>query len=254
MPPAASRRMKGLKISRNFIIGNEAYELPHPLFPSPPEGHTKGWKVYIRPLPNGPDITTWLRKVQFKLHHTYPDPSRTVEAPGPYEVLESGYGEFNVEMRLYFPGEAGEKACYREHYLILSAYGPPEQQEMQTKANRIVSERMETIDFNEPTQDFYKTMTNEEQFNWLKVKKGRGKGKKPDMVFEGAVEPTAQLPEVKPDKDPGGNGSGGAFSLEYEKQILAMLSNSAGQLDDLIGEEKKAAEERRKKLAELAAA
>lgn len=102
MAPTTSKRVKNCKITRNFIIGNEAHVLPYGTYPDPPpDGHTKGWKVYVRPLPNGPDITTWLKKVQFKLHHTYADASRTIEAPGPFEVQETGYGEFGVEIRLY---------------------------------------------------------------------------------------------------------------------------------------------------------
>ena len=184
MAPSSSKRVKNVKISRHFIIGNEAVVLPHPAYSNPiPDGHTKGWKVYVRPLPNGPDMTTWLKKVQFKLHHTYTDASRTIEAPGPFEVQETGYGEFGVEIRLYFAQEAGEKAVYREHYLCLAPYGSDEQKARQEKANLVVAERLETIEFNEPTQEFFRSLTSEEQTNWLKVKRGRGKGKKPEFVF-----------------------------------------------------------------------
>lgn len=251
MPAATSKRVKGVQVRRHFIIGNEAHVLPHPGFPDPPpEGHTKGWKVYVRPLPNGPDITTWLKKVQFKLHHTYADASRTIEAPGPFEVTETGYGEFGVEIRLYFAPESGEKAVYREHYLVLAPYGSEEQRARQERDNKIIAERLETIEFNEPTQEFYKSLTSEEQFNWLKTKKGRGKGKKPDYVFEGAVDPTAQLPE-KADTSAGGLGTGGAWSLQYEKQLLSQLFQSEAELDKNIDEEKKRMEMRRKRLEEL---
>ena len=82
MPAAPSKRVKGTQIRRHFLIGNTAHVLPHPGFPDPPpDGHTKGWTVYVRPLPNGPDITTWLKKVQFKLHHTYADASRSMSCP-----------------------------------------------------------------------------------------------------------------------------------------------------------------------------
>lgn len=251
MPAATSKRVKGAKIFRHFIIGNEAHVLPHPGFPDPPpEGHTKGWKVYVRPLPNGPDITTWLKKVQFKLHHTYADPSRTIEAPGPFELSETGYGEFGVEIRLYFAPESGEKAIYREHFLQLQAYGTDEQKAKQEKDNKIVGERMETIEFNEPSQEFFRTLTSEDQFNWLKVKKGRGKGKKPDFVFEGDIEPTAQLPE-RADTSAGGLGSGGTWSVQYEKQLLSSLEQSKGTLEQMIEEEKRKMEERRKEMEKL---
>nr|POF07092.1 protein bima [Quercus suber] len=219
----------------------------------PPEGHTKGWKVYLRPLPNGPDITTWLKKVQFKLHHTYQDASRTIEAPGPFEVSETGYGEFGVEIRLYFAQESGEKAVYREHYLVLAPYGSEEQRAKQEQANEVIAERLETIEFNEPTSEMWRSLTADEQWDWLKVKKGRGKGKKPDMVFEGDVLPTAQLPEVGAGQGPG-MGAGGAWSKLYEKQVVAQLAQSAGILDTMLAEEKRAAEGRKTRFDELRAA
>ena len=55
------------------------------------------------------------------------------------------------------------------------------QQERQKRENFIVAERVETIEFNEPTADFFKNLTSEEQYAWLKTKKGRGKGKKPEL-------------------------------------------------------------------------
>jgi YEATS domain-containing protein 4 len=254
MAPASSKRVKQTKVTRHFIIGNEAHVLPYAGYPSPPpEGHTKGWKVYVRPLPNGPDITTWLKKVQFKLHHTYTDASRTIEAPGPFEVQETGYGEFGVEIRLYFAPESGEKAVYREHYLVLAPYGSEEQKAKQEKDNHIIAERLETVEFNEPTVEFFKALTSEEQFNWLKVKKGRGKGKKPDYVFEGDVDPTAQLPEKGGDGS-GGLGAGGAWSVVYERQVVSQLKEAEKVLDSSLDAEKKAMEERRKRMEELGVA
>lgn len=252
MPAATSKRLKGVKVTRHFIIGNEAHVLPHPDFPDPPpDGHTKGWRVYVRPIPNGPDMSAWLKKVQFKLHHTYPDASRTIEAPGPFEVTETGYGEFGVEIRLYFAPESGEKAVYREHYLVLGSYGSEEQRARQERENKIVAERLETIEFNEPTADFFRSLTSPAQWEWRMVKKGRGKGKKPEMVFEGDVQPTAQLPEKS--SDTGGMGSGGAWCQQFENQLVTHLSNCQRTLDEVISGEQKIAEERRKKLEELGA-
>lgn len=259
MAPSSSKRVKNTKLMRPFIIGNEAHVLPHPAFADRtiPDGHTKGWKVYVRPLPNGPDITTWLRKVQFKLHHTYDNASRMIEAPGPFEVSETGYGEFGVEIRLYFAGESGEKAVYREHYLVLGSYGSEEQKARQEKENHIIAERMEIVEFNDPTQEFFKMMTSEQQFDWLKTKRGRGKGKKPDMVFEGAVEPSVVLPEKgDPNASAGVNGAsaGGAWSLQYERQVLAMLRESEKILGEACEREQQAGEERRRRMGELGVA
>jgi YEATS domain-containing protein 4 len=256
MPAAPSKRLRGLKVSRHFILGNSAVQLPHPAFIDPPSGHTKGWRVYVRPLPNGPDITFWLKKVQFKLHHTYADASRTIESTnvkdGCFEIQETGYGEFEVEVRLFFPGESGEKAQYRTHYLVLGYWGPAEQQRVQEERNWIISERIETVEFNEPTAEFYKALTSEEQFDWLKVKKGRGKGKKAEMVFEGEVLPSAQLPEkgieVKTGDGVNNMGAGAAWSQRYERQVVAQLAACERVLMGMVEEETRAAEERKRRL------
>ncbi|KAK4624493.1 hypothetical protein CLAFUW4_06179 [Fulvia fulva] len=261
MPAATSKRVKGFALERKFIIGNVAHILPHPDHPdnpddpTPPE-FTKGWTVYVRPLPNGPDIRTWLKKVQFKLHHTYRESNVTIEASTldvedlkkgkGFEVKRTGYGEFSVEIRLYFAPEAAEKAVYREHYLVLGTYGTPEQKARQEQDNIIIAERLEVITFNNPTLEFFKLMTDEEEnFGWLKVKKGRGKGKKPEYVFEGDVEPTAQLPEKPPAGSDGEAGKGGAWSQQFENQTIAGLKDGSKQLDQLIADEQKKAEERR---------
>ncbi|KAK5170299.1 NuA4 histone H4 acetyltransferase complex and the SWR1 complex subunit [Saxophila tyrrhenica] len=254
MAPSSSKRVRGAKLTRPFIIGNTAHVLPHPSFPNPPPAHTKAWTVYVRPLPHGPDLTTWLKKVQFKLHHTYADASRTIEAPGPFEVTETGYGEFGVEIRLYFAPEAGEKAIYREHYLVLAPYGTEEQKVVMERENVVRAERLEIVEFNEPTMEFFKMMVGEEQFDWLKVKKGRGKGKKPEMVLESGVVPSTQLPERGVEEPGKGLGSGGAWSLGYERQVVRQLKEAEKVLEGMVGEEKRAMEERRKRMEELGVA
>lgn len=142
---------------------------------------------------------------------------------------------------------------YREHYLSLAPYGSEEQKARQEKENKIVAEKLETVEFNEPTQEFYKSLTAEEQFQWLKVKKGRGKGKKPDYVFEGEVEPTAQLPERAQGGGEGSLGAGGTWSQGYERQVVAQLRESAGALEQMLEEERRGMEERKRKLQEVGA-
>lgn len=62
-----------------IVIGSSAWDLTPQNHPeAAPEGHTKGWRVYVKGLDGGPDITSWLKKVQFKLHHTYADASRSM--------------------------------------------------------------------------------------------------------------------------------------------------------------------------------
>ncbi|KAK6003791.1 hypothetical protein QM012_009562 [Aureobasidium pullulans] len=252
MPAAASnKRVKNTRISRPFIIGSQAWNLDPATQTTPiPEGHTKGWRVYVKALDGGPDLSTWLKKVQFKLHMTYADPSRTVEAP-PFQIQETGYGEFDIEMRLYFDSSSGEKAQYRSHRLRLEPYGSEEQQKMQKDANMVTSETCEIVEFNEPSHDFFAKMTAEDQFAHLQKKgggaKGGGRGAKgrgARIEYEGGREPTANLPDRGSEALP--------WSKELEKKMLDMLATAQKDMDVEIEREKKRAEDRQKRLQEIA--
>ena len=60
------------------MIGSEAWRLDESTRPEGiPADHTTGWRVYVKGIEGGPDITTWLKKVQFKLFHTYTNPLRS---------------------------------------------------------------------------------------------------------------------------------------------------------------------------------
>lgn len=206
--------------------------------------------MYVKGLDGGPDIQTWLKKVQFKLHHTYADASRTVET-APFEVQETGYGEFEVELRLYFDASSGEKAQYRLHRLRLEPYGSEAQQAKQRAENRVIAETCEIVEFNEPAADFFAKLTNEDQFAHLQKKtagaKGGGKGgrgAKNRIEYEGGKEPSANLPEKSTEQNP--------WSKQMEKQLLDMLANAQNELNGSIEKEKEKAVERQKRMAALA--
>ncbi|GAM82744.1 hypothetical protein ANO11243_007300 [Dothideomycetidae sp. 11243] len=246
MPAAsASKRVKNTRISRPFIIGSEAWNLDAATTSAGvPDGHTKGWKVYVRPLPGGADLTTWLKKVQFKLHHTYNDASRTVEAP-PFEVSETGYGEFEIELRLYFDGASGEKAQYRFHRLRLEPYGDIATQ--RGEDGRVVAETCEVIEFNEPSHDFFAKLTAEDQFVHMRKKsvggKGKGRGKAAKIEYEGDREPAAALPDRGTPDAP--------WSREMEKKVLEMLGDAQRELDVEIERERQRATDRQKRLQDV---
>lgn len=244
MPAAASnKRIKNTRISRPFIIGSQSWNLTPQNHPDPtPENHTKGWCVYVKGIDNGPDITTWLKKVQFKLHHTYTDASRTIEAP-PFQITETGYGEFDIELRLYFDSSSGEKAQYRVHRLRLEPFGTEENVKRQLAENMITADQLEIVEFNEPSQDFFAKMTAEDQFAHLQKKgggaKGRpsgAKGRSGKIDYEGGKDPTANLPDR------------GTWSKADEKRCIDTLSLAHRNLDGLIEEEAKRARERKQRL------
>lgn len=246
MPAAASnKRVKNTRVSRPFIIGSQSWTLTPENHPDPiPENHTKGWRVYVKGLDGGPDITTWLKKVQFKLHHTYADASRTIEAP-PFVISETGYGEFDIELRLYFDSSSGEKAQYRLHRLRLEPFGSEQEIAKQKADNLVTADNLEVVEFNEPSQDFFAKMINEDQFAHLQKKGGGSKGRagakgKGRIEYEGGREPTANLPDRGP------------WSKEVEKRMLDMLAQAHKDIDVQIKEAQQKAQERRQKLQEAA--
>eukprot|EP00759_Apiculatamorpha_spiralis_P011231 PhF_6_TR18643/c0_g1_i1/m.27250/K11341/YEATS4, GAS41, YAF9; YEATS domain-containing protein 4 len=66
------------------------------------EYSTHKWTVYVRPgLGEIPPNLDYISKVIFKLHDSFEVPVRTVERP-PFEVTESGWGEFTVHLDIHF--------------------------------------------------------------------------------------------------------------------------------------------------------
>lgn len=64
------------------------------------DGHTHQWTVYVKPF-NNEDMSAYVKKIHFKLHESYENPNRIITKP-PYEVSETGWGEFEVVIKIYF--------------------------------------------------------------------------------------------------------------------------------------------------------
>lgn len=56
--------------------------------------------VYVRPYENE-DMSTYVKKINFKLHDSYANQNRVLTKP-PYEVTETGWGEFEIVIKIYF--------------------------------------------------------------------------------------------------------------------------------------------------------
>lgn len=64
------------------------------------DGHTHKWSVYVRPYLDE-DMSRWVKKVHFKLHESYDTPIRILEKT-PFEITETGWGEFVFTIRIFF--------------------------------------------------------------------------------------------------------------------------------------------------------
>ncbi|WFD41599.1 NuA4 histone H4 acetyltransferase complex and the SWR1 complex subunit [Malassezia psittaci] len=137
-----AKRMRGLVISRPILIGSTATPLtPAERLTAPPD-HTHRWTVAVRSAATEPlttfhadnpnqdanqtigtrlrdaeidlhkavggkdDLSYFIKRVQFRLHDTYTQPTRS-------------WGEFEIQIKIFFVSEAGEKPLTTVHHLKL---------------------------------------------------------------------------------------------------------------------------------------
>ncbi|KAL9713044.1 NuA4 histone H4 acetyltransferase complex and the SWR1 complex subunit [Leucoagaricus gongylophorus] len=165
-------RVRGLSIYRPITYGNTATVLTEKERQAYPSDHTHKWTVAVRSAASAPnsdivggadDISHFVKRVTFKLHDTYANPSRNVDKP-PFEVSETGWGEFEIQIRITFVPESGEKAMTLYHHLKLhpwAATGEPEipPLEVAVKHGPVHSWQYDEVVFNDPFQNFLNTLT-----------------------------------------------------------------------------------------------
>ncbi|CAI4036001.1 hypothetical protein SMKI_14G2130 [Saccharomyces mikatae IFO 1815] len=166
MAPTVSKRIKTLSVSRPIIYGNTAKKMGSVKPPNAPAEHTHLWTIFVRG-PQNEDISYFIKKVVYKLHDTYPNPVRSIEAP-PFELTETGWGEFDINIKIYFVEEANEKVLNFYHRLRLHPYINPlsnstNGNEQDTtnhngKDAEVSSVYFDEIVFNEPNEDFFRIL------------------------------------------------------------------------------------------------
>ncbi|SPN98496.1 related to Protein AF-9 homolog [Cephalotrichum gorgonifer] len=164
-PNQMGKRMKGVQISRPFIYGTTARPFDEKTNPKPPEvpdGHTHSWQVFVKGV-DDIDLTYWLRRVQFKFHESIPNHVRMIEGEKgkPFVINETGWGEFEITLKLYYVTESGEKAQTLYHHLRLHPYGKTEEEKKRScqPDGNIISWNYEEQIFNEPYEPFFKVLT-----------------------------------------------------------------------------------------------
>lgn len=157
---AHSRRIKFVSVSVPILYGNHAVKLaPERRKPTTPAEHTHEWTVFFKPVLDNVDLTPLIKKVTFKLHETYENPVRSVERP-PYQVTETGWGEFEIIIKVHFhPGaELGinEKNFQIFHGLKLHPYNP---KAPKRENGEVYSVLFDELVFNEPTEATFEILT-----------------------------------------------------------------------------------------------
>jgi YEATS domain-containing protein 4 len=220
------------------VFGSIATKLPEDPAQRPsglPAEHSHRWTVYVRGV-DGADITYWLRKVQFKLHDTYAQPLRMIEAPAPFEVTETGWGEFEVGIKLTFVPESGEKPASVYHQLKLHPWGE-NAEAVRVNNEPVISECFEEVVFNEPSEAFYDILTNSHP------PQVKGKNASKSAKLKKGGERTAEIPEKEAGSNP--------YSVRAEMRELDRLAAAVKQVDGMLGEEKTKLAEREIELEEL---
>lgn len=243
-PPNSQRRVKGISVYRPFIYGTTAKPFDPVKNPKPegtPPDHTHSWTVFVKGVDNA-DITYWLKKVQFKLHESIPNPLRSmfyiaalprvkansslaVEAsPGqPFTVSETGWGEFEMQIKLHYTSESNEKPQTLWHHLRLHPYGTDEE-----KAKQAVTEVRawcyEEQIFNEPYEAMYDILTN---FATTGGRSVGGKGGK-----AGATVPSKKEMEKRNATIPARPSPDQPYARETEVSELRKLREAGAKVDE----------------------
>lgn len=153
--------------------------------------------------------------------------------PGkPFTVEETGWGEFDITIKLYYVNDSGEKPQTLYHYLRLHPYGrnEEEKQAMISSNGEICSWSYEEQLFNEPYEVFYNLLTQGAIPKGWKPSGGKGKGKTrappPFPTDNNEVwEHSAMIPAH--------NRPGQPFSLETEAAEIRKLAEAQGQAEDM---------------------
>lgn len=156
------------------------------------------------------------------------------EAGKPFMVSETGWGEFDITVKLYYVNESGEKPQTLYHYLRLHPFGRTEEekQAMITKNGEVRAWSYEEQLFNEPYDVFYNILTNGAvPKGWKTPAGGKGKGKN---------RPTPPLPP--PDSDnvwersammPKHNRPAQPFSRETEAAEVKKLKDAQTKTEEM---------------------
>ncbi|ORX99043.1 yeats-domain-containing protein [Basidiobolus meristosporus CBS 931.73] len=150
------RRLKGISLSKSIVYGTIATPISSKKAIEP-GSHTHNWVVSVRGV-NNEDISPFIKKVNFKLHESFANPNRVVEK-APFEVSETGWGEFEIVIKIYFNSVSHEKPVTLYHPLRLHPYEDLDKVKASGKNPIVQYYQYEELIFNEPTEAMYKLLT-----------------------------------------------------------------------------------------------
>ncbi|KAK4194736.1 yeats family-domain-containing protein [Triangularia verruculosa] len=253
-----NKRIKSLSIHRPFIYGTTAapfHPQSNPKPPGIPDDHTHSWTVFVKGV-DDTDITYWLRRVQFKLHESIPNHVRVIDAvPGkPFSLSETGWGEFEIAIRLYYVTESNEKPQTLYHHLRLHPYGRTEEEKELMKngpdGGVVKSWNYDEQIFNEPYESFYEVLTSGVVMMGggmaATQKGGKGGKQKVERSEGGVLARSAMIPLAN-------RGAEYPFSRETEQCEIEKLKKALVRVEEMTRRTKEEMERKEKRLRELKA-
>jgi len=145
------KQLKDTEISVPIVFGSIAFWLGK----KASEFQSHKWTVYVRGATNE-DLGAVVKRAVFQLHASFNNPTRVLESP-PFEVSESGWGEFEIAITLHFHSDICEKPLHLFHHLKL--YPEDESGSMSTK-KPVVMESYDEIVLTEPSEGFFARVQN----------------------------------------------------------------------------------------------
>eukprot|EP01068_Selenidium_serpulae_P020889 Selendium_serpulae@DN931_c0_g1_i1.p2 len=108
---AVSRPRKPTTIIKPVILGTYSFRFTQNEVAkrrSRGDRSTHRWTCILRSAAPGEHQGYFIRKVAFILHSSFPNPNRVCERP-PFEISESGWGEFEVVVKVYLVDSGGDE-------------------------------------------------------------------------------------------------------------------------------------------------
>ncbi|KAG7532580.1 YEATS family [Arabidopsis thaliana x Arabidopsis arenosa] len=157
------KKLKDIEISVPIVYGNVAFWLGK----KASEYQSHKWAVYVRGATNE-DISVVVKKVVFQLHSSFNNPTRVIEEP-PFEVSESGWGEFEIAMTLHFHSDVCDKPLSLYHHLKLY---PEDESGPLTMKKPVVVESYDEIVFPDPSESFLARVQNHPALTFPRLPSG----------------------------------------------------------------------------------
>jgi YEATS domain-containing protein 4 len=149
----SSNRMNNVTIKKSIIVGTFSFQKV------PENGGSSQafrWTILVRSGESeDEDLSEYIRRIEFNLHSTFAQPRRVVETP-PFQVEEQGWGEFEINLRIFFQ-DTNERPLEMKHWLKLR---PDDNEQIGIDHTKIplVYDTFEEILFHSPHEWFYEKL------------------------------------------------------------------------------------------------